>query len=280
MTILTSMGFRSWLLLALAVTGAGFFAPAAQATWYWCPDRPHAELQAHQEPGCEPVVEKKEPTKKAPAGAIARPKPPLKPEEVEAAVEEFQRIYRRFLSCCASDLTATTVILELDDQARDLLSQMETLFANDTKMQKTLQGRGTILSLIQARHHLRDLTKRRQSLEESLEAVPQLDYESAGTARRKAQRLQESIDKDFRPAEPPSRAPTGPEIGATPRFGPSIGATGRVGTDIGVAPPAGSNIGTVQPSGTEIGRTPATGPAIGTVPPTGPDIGNSNLNRR
>ncbi|TAJ25320.1 MAG: hypothetical protein EPO64_08360 [Nitrospirae bacterium] len=274
------MASPSWLLLALAVTGAGIPAPDAEATWYWCPDRPRAELQAHPEPGCEPVVARKDPSKKNGAGAVTTPKPLLKPDEIEAAVEGFLRKYRRFLSCCASDPAAAAEIGELDDQALDLLSQLEAAFANDTKMQKTLQGRGTILSLVEARQQLRALTTRRRDIEDALKKAAPLDYESAGREHRTIERLQESIDKDFRPSEPPSRALTGPEIGATSRFGPSIGATGQTGTSIGSAPPAGPDIGTSQPSGPDIGQTPTTGPAIGTVPPTGPDIGNSSLNRR
>ncbi|MBI3603002.1 MAG: hypothetical protein HY205_00935 [Nitrospirae bacterium] len=271
------IAYPSWLLLALALIGTGLAASTADAAWYWCPDRPHAELQAHPDPGCEPVVE---PSKKDRAGAVAAPKPLLKPDEIEAAVEGFLRKYRRFLACCASDPAASAEISALDDQALDLLRQLEAAFANDTRMQKTLQGRGTILSLVEARQRLRALATRRRDVEDALKKAAPLDYESAGRERRNIERLQKSIDKDFRPSEPPSRALTGPEIGTTSRFGPSIGAAGQAGTGIGSAPPAGPYIGASQPSGTEIGQTPATGPAIGTVPPTGSDIGNSSLNRR
>jgi hypothetical protein len=217
-----------WTVFLLFTVLAVIEASAVNAApeWYWCPSRIGNELQTMPEPGCQPLIEREQ--KREEGKKPKRARSPIKADNPDAAVATFMQEYRQFLACCANNPDSLDDVEDLEDQASELLKQLTKTFGNDTLRQKTLAGRGLIMSIVQARTQLQNLKKQLVPMGESLDKLNALDYESAGRERRKIQEQEQAIGRQFRPGIPPSRAATGAEIGNSTlpsSFGNQIGNT-------------------------------------------------------
>jgi len=252
------------------------------ATIYWCPNRtPDQQLSQTPASGCTPLIDE-ETKRKDSERKEGTPKAPPVANDIQRAASGFLDDYRKFLACCVSDPDSLQDADELEDQASEILKAVEARnLANQFNMPGWLM-KGIVQPVAKARDDLRRIKRRLSGIEERIEKLGELDYESTGRERNRIQREEEALKKEFRPTAPPSRARTGGEIEdetIPAAIGESIGTvvspTARQSVDI--RPRTGTGIDdTTIPNryGLELGGggTPAT-----TLPNRfGQDIGGGN----
>ncbi len=216
------------LLAAGALVTFPSIAPALAAQpLYWCPDRtPDQQYGATPSPGCTPLIEKRE--KKEQDKKKAKPRRVLKIENIQSEVTGFLRQYREFLTCCRTDINALNEIDELGDDVADLLQLAQTGFFSEQMKLRGFMLSQWIPPVAQARDQLRSLRKELEKTGNSVDKLEDLDYETAGRARREIQEQEAAVEKGFRPTLPSQSAPTGKDIGydpTAPRLGVIPGNT-------------------------------------------------------
>lgn len=243
---------------------------------------PERKSGSASEPGCIPLVEKREKkqTREDSGTDIEKPRRELKIENLENEVTAFLENYRRFLDCCKTDPAELETIEDLGDEVADLLAMAQSkLFSEQLKL-RGFTFRDLIAPVAKARADLQKLRHRLERIGELRDQRSTLDFEGAGKVDLELRALEESIQQEFRPVKLPSGPKTGLTIGSTPATGTEIGKTPRTGTSIGSA---GLNVnegglGLTPKTGREIGATGPTGFEIGHAPRAGPAVGESALN--
>ncbi|MGH7232409.1 MAG: hypothetical protein ACREJU_13785 [Nitrospiraceae bacterium] len=288
---------------------------------YWCPNKtPDQQIAATPDTDCSPLVEKESGEKENAPDGETKARKPVQIQNLQSEASEFLSEYRQFLECCANDVNSIDDLKNLQEQASAILrSIQETGLVNMGTSQRGITLREIIAPVAQAQDGLRKLKARLDRLNNEKETLGALGYEEAARERRRIQREETSITKDFRPARPPASARTGTEIEATTlpnRAGTTIETTtlpGASGSDIGaVVSPGSDQREDLRPRrGPDIedttlpnrygpalggGNTPASdlpssigaeidsiqGPTGPSTNPSrvGPSIGDSSLNRR
>jgi hypothetical protein len=280
------------VLATLLLASAGFSAQITSAAppIEYCPSRtrdqqigatthPESKGGGRVEPGCVPLVEKKDPRDSQEAGDPEKPRRALKIENLQAEVSRFLHKQRQFLECCKTDTAQLQTIEEIGDEVAELLETAQTgLFSEQMKL-RGFTLKELIPPVAKARQELRDLRKELEGIDTARERRRRLDYEGAGKESLAIQDAEDSIQRGFRPYQEPTGPKTGLEIGASPSVGKEIGKTPTTGTAIGSEGITGPNIGVNPKTGREIGVTGPTGFEIGGTGRAGPGIGESNFNR-
>jgi hypothetical protein len=240
---------------------------------------PESKGGARAEPGCVPLVEKKDPRDRQDADDPGKPRRDLKIENLQGEVSRFLQRQRQFLECCKTDTAQLQTIEEMGDEVAELLETAQSgLFSEQMKL-RGFTLREMILPVAKARQELRDLRKQLEGIDTAREKRRRLDSEGAGKESLTIQEAEDSIQRGFRPHQEPAGPKTGSEIGVSPSIGKEIGKTPTTGTAIGSEGVTGPNIGVNPKTGREIGTTGPTGFEIGGTGRAGPGIGESNFNR-
>lgn len=244
-------------IVAVGLSGAPDGALAAPPL-YFCPDKtPDQQYSARQDPGCTPLVEKRE-KKETDAKKKDKPRRTLKIEDIQTETTTFLRKYREFLACCRTDPDRLEELDELGEEIADVLHLAQTgLFSEQMKL------RGFTLSemipaVARARQQLAVLKKQQEQVGKKLDQMDDLDYETAGRTKRDIQQTEKDIDKALKPVLPPPAPRTGTEIGTIVGTG-ETSLPNRVGTksnDTTLSNTAGKTSGSDQSTSLR----PRTGP--------------------
>jgi hypothetical protein len=241
----------AWLLIGSALSALLAAQPAQSAdqksrstasksvTIYWCPDRPDGQqIIAKPEAGCNPLVK----PDKAATGA-SRPsttRPAIKLQDIESESSRFLGDYRAFLGCCAGEVGQIGQIIDLEERASHLLSEIQTSGAlNLTSFTTPQLINGIIVQVAAARRNLQAIRQRLGKIGDAQTQLDQLGYEEAGVRTRALDQEREVIQQEFRPGEKSKRARTGKEISDSSlpsRVGPTIESsnlTNASGSEIG-----------------------------------------------
>lgn len=276
--------YMTVLMGGVALTFSGIIAATASAAspLYWCPDRKADQrYSATKEPGCVPLVEKKESQAAEQTEEITpSDKPPrdFKIENLQGEVSAFLREYRQFLDCCKTDPGELQRIENLGEEVSQLLESTQSQLSNYSMASRGIMLREMISPVAKTRADLRTLRARLERIGEASIRRDQAEFEEAGRETRAMQEIEESIDKDIRDPKLPSSAKTGVGIGVAPAAGPSIGRTPKTGTAIGVEGRTGQDVGMSPRNSSDIGGSGPTGFAIGATGRAGPSIGESAIN--
>ena len=228
---------RTWLFISLALPALITAQPAQSAdqnvrstagkaaTIYWCPDRPDGQqIIAKPEPGCNPLVKPDKTATRASQPSTTRP--PIKLQDLESESSRFLGDYRAFLACCAGDVGEIGQIIDLEERASHLLSEIQTSGALNLTTYTTPQLiNGIIVQVAAARRNLQAIRQRLGKIGDAQTELNQLDYEEAGVRTRALDQEREVIQQEFRPRETSQRARTGKEISDSSlpsRVGPTI----------------------------------------------------------
>jgi hypothetical protein len=241
---------------------------------YWCPDRKSdQQYSAKAEPGCVPLVDKKDHQNSDETSASEQSAQDFKIENLQKEVSEFLKKYRRFLDCCKTDLTELRQVQELGEEVDALLASAQTQLSNYSVASRGMMLREMIQPVAKARADLATLRTKLERLGDAANRRDSGDYGSAGREAAVMREIEESIERDIRAPQLPAGPKTGASIGVAPAAGPSIGKTpkagsaigneGKTGQDIGVSPRNSSDIGASGPTGFSIGGTGKAGPSIG-----------------
>ncbi|CAI4030592.1 hypothetical protein DNFV4_01020 [Nitrospira tepida] len=221
---------------------------------YWCPDRPEGQqIIAKPETGCNPLVS---PDRKA-AGTSTPPaaRPAIKIEDLETVSSRFLSDYRAFLACCAGDVGQLGQVIDLEERASHLLSEIQRSGALNLTTYTTPQLiNGMIVQVAAARRNLQTIKQRLGKMGDAQTQLDQLDYEEAGTRARVLDQERETLQQEFRPSGIPPRARTGNEISDSSlpaRIGPTIESStlpNASGSEIGgVVSPYSDSSGVLRP---------------------------------
>lgn len=312
----------TWLLIGSAALAIFTVQPAQSAgqkgsalsrtaVIYWCPDRPEGQqIIAKPETGCNPLVS---PDRKA-AGTSKPPaaRPAIKIEDLETASSRFLNDYRAFLACCAGNMGQLGQVIDLEEQASHLLSEIQRSGALNLTSYTTPQLiNGIIVQVATARQNLRAIRQRLGAVGDAQTQLDQLGYEEAGARTRALDQERETIQQEFRPPDASQRARTGKDISNSSipsRIGPTIDSSdlpNASGAEIGgIVSPFSDQSGDLHPkaglntqdstlpirpgqdlqdtslaprSGSQIGG--GNRPASSLPSRVGGDIGDSSLNR-
>jgi hypothetical protein len=243
---------------------------------YWCSNKtPDQQISTKQNSGCEPLYDQqaaesfRETARRQ--GFDLPDRAPIKIIELQNAASSFSDRYRLFLSCCLTDNTAPTEIVDLIDEANHILKavQQKGIFnsagfgvgsgnnglgggpAQGPKL-GTFARQFTLSEIVrtvaQARANLLRLKERLNKLNEAQQNLSNVDYEISGRANVQIQEEKEAIQKEFEAKRPPSSAPTGMDIQDTTlrtRIGGDIEDTrlnANFGADIGASVSPYSNV--------------------------------------
>lgn len=269
--------------VAILTSAAALMGPAGDSLFaasplYYCQDRKgDQQYSATREPGCVPLVEKREPDGNRNAGG----KPPrdYKVENLQQEVSAFLTKYRRFLACCKMDLNELRQVEDLGEEVGELLSFAQANLSNHSFVSRGIMLREMISPVARARADLRTLRTRLEEISERSNRRSTLDFEEAGREANAIREMEESLERDIHVPNLAGSAKTGTEIGVAPAAGPSIGRSPKSGTGIGLEGLTGQDIGTSPRSSTEIGASGSTGFEIGVTGRAGAAIGDSSLNQ-
>src|SRR5262245_52943242 len=264
------------LLVGAAVYLTGFSAFAA-STIYYCPERKgDQQYSATKEPGCVPLVEKKE---HSPGNSTGNdPQRNFQIDNLQKEVTSFLDKYRHFLECCKTDLNELREVEQLGDEVNQLLASTQANLSNHSLASRGIMLREMIPRVAKARGDLKILRARLEKMND-LSNRDNLSFEEAGRASQQIRVLEESIERDITAPKLPKSAKTGPDIGVAPAAGPSIGRSSRTGAEIGGEGLSGQDIGASPKSSRDIGGSGPTGFEIGATGRAGPRIGDSSLNQ-
>jgi hypothetical protein len=272
------------LMVGTALTFGGITTTTASAAspLYWCPDRKaDQQYSATKEPGCVPLVEKKDASITGPEGETIPSDKPLRNfriENLQHDVSTFLNKYRRFLDCCKTDLAELQQVEDLGDEVGELLVFAQTNLSNYSLASRGIMLREMIPPVAKTRADLRTLRTRLEQIGSTSNRRERVEFEEAGRETRAMRDMEESIDKDIRATNLPASAKTGVDIGVAPAAGPNIGKAPKVGSSIGNVGRTGQDIGASPKSSKEIGASGPTGFEIGATGRAGPSIGESSLN--
>lgn len=209
------------------------------AVIYWCPDRPEGQqIIAKPEVGCNPLVapDRRAASTSTPPAA----RPAIKIEDLEAASSRFLSDYRAFLACCAGDVGQLGQVIDLEERASHLLSEIQRSGALNLTTYTTPQLiNGMIIQVADARRNLHTIRQRLGKMGDAQTQLDQLGYEEAGTRARLLDQERERLQQEFRPSDMPPRARTGNEISDSSlpvRIGPTIESStlpNATGSEIG-----------------------------------------------
>jgi hypothetical protein len=268
----------------VALTFSGITATTASAAsmLYWCPDQQaDRQYSAKQEPGCVPLVEKKEPQATERAGGIPTDeKPPrdFKIENLEGDVSTFLNKYRHFLDCCKTDLNELQQIEEMGDEVGDLLKSTQTNMSNHSMASRGIMLREMIPTISKARADLKKLRATLERISTSANTRDSGDFEASGREAHAIREMEESIERDIRAPKLSTGPKTGASIGNAPAAGPSIGKTPKTGNTIGAEGVTGQSIGASSKHSHDIGSSGPAGFGIGATGRAGSSIGESTFN--
>jgi len=266
--------FVAGVALTLSAIVAG--TASAASPLYWCPDRKaDQQYSATKEPGCVPLVEKKDTRameQEGEAAANGKASRDFKIENLQRDVSDFLREYRQFLNCCKTDPNELQRVADLGEEVSELLESTQSQLSNYLMVSRGMMLRDMIAPVTTARADLQTLRSRLGEIGDASNRREQVDFEESGRETRTMRELEESIDRDIRAPKLPGSAKTGVDIGVAPAAGPNIGKApktgaqtggGRTGQDIGVSPKSSTDIGASGPTGFEIGATGRAGASIG-----------------
>ncbi|MEX5214825.1 MAG: hypothetical protein NW703_11735 [Nitrospiraceae bacterium] len=206
---------------------------------YWCPDRPDGQqIIANPEAGCNPLVS---PNRKAAGTAPpATGRPAIKIEDIESTAARFLIDYRAFLVCCAADVGQLGEVIDLEEQASHLLSEIQRSGAlNVATSTRPQMINGIIVQVAIAQRNLQTIRQRLGKIGDAQIQVDRLDYEEAGVRTRALDEDRESLQQEFRPPDASQRARTGKDISDSSlpnRIGPTIESSdlpNATGSEIG-----------------------------------------------
>lgn len=253
----------------------------AASALYWCPDRKaDQQYSAKPDPGCSPLVEKKDPATEPSEQARESGKEPrdFKIDNLQHDASEFFTQYRHFLECCKTDLAALQQMETLGDDLGDLLTSIQAQMSNHSLASRGVMLRELIPPIAKARADLRTLRARLEQIDQSTRQRTSASLEEEAKEAQAIRELEESIHRDITAPVLPTGPRTGAAIGAAPSAGPAIGKTPKTGSAIGREGNTGEEIGASPKSGGNIGNSGPTGFAIGGTGRAGPSIGESELN--
>jgi len=266
----------------LTFSGITVATASAASMLYWCPDQKgDRQYSAKQEPGCVPLVEKKEPRATEQEGEIPTDeKPPrdFNVENLQGDVSTFLNKYRHFLDCCKTDLSELQQIEEMGDEVGDLLKSTQANISNHSMASRGIMLREMIPTVSKVRADLKKLRATLERINTSTNARDAGDFETSGREAHAIREMEESIEKDFRAPKLSTGPKTGASIGNAPAAGPSIGKTPKTGDAIGGRGVTGQDVGASSRSSHDIGSSGPAGFAIGGTGRAGPSIGESRLN--
>lgn len=244
---------------------------------YWCPGKlPDQQIATKKAGGCQPLYDQqaeeafRETVRQK--GLALPEREPIKILELQNAASQFADHYRAFLSCCSTDTTATGQLIELIDEASNILKsvQQKGIFNSagfgvgsgsdglgggpgQSPKLGTFARQWTLSEIVGTVAHARDdlfaLQQRLEQLNAAQQSIDAADYESSGRVRLQVQEEEEAIRKEFKSKKPPSSAPTGMEIQDKTfrsRIGGDIEDTklnSNFGADIGYSVSPYSNVG-------------------------------------
>jgi hypothetical protein len=271
-------------MVGVALTSGGITATRATAasTLYWCPDqKTDRQYSAKQEPGCVPVVEKKETLSTEQEGETPTgEKPPrdFKIENLQGDVSTFLNKYRDFLDCCKTNLSELQQIQEMGDEVGDLLKSTQTNMSNHSMASRGIMLREMIPTVSKARADLKKLRATLERISTSSNTRDARDFEVSGREANAIREMEESIERDIRAPKLSTGPKTGASIGNAPAAGPSIGKTPKTGNTIGGEGVSGKDIGASSKNSHDIGGSGPSGFGIGATGRAGPSIGESTFN--
>ncbi|MBI3806967.1 MAG: hypothetical protein HY281_05545 [Nitrospirae bacterium] len=255
---------------------------SAASTLYWCPDqKSDRQYSATQEPGCVPLVEKKETPSteqegKTPAGD--KPSRDFKIENLQGDVSTFLNKYRDFLACCKTDLSELQQIQEMGDEVGDLLKSTQANMSNHSMASRGIMLREMIPTVSKARADLKKLRATLERIGTSTNARNSGGFEASGREANAIREMEESIERDIQAPKLSTGPKTGTSIGNAPAAGPSIGKTPKTGSTIGGEGVTGQGIGASSKNSHDIGSSGPAGFGIGATGRAGPSIGESTFN--
>lgn len=266
------------LISAVTVIGFGGLSLFAASSLYYCQDRKgDQQYSATKAPGCVPLLEEKEPDGKG--NADGKPSRDFKVQNLQQDVSAFLAKYRRFLTCCKTDLNELQQVEELGDEVVELLAFAQANLSNHSLASRGIMLREMISPVARARTDLKTLRTRLEEINERSSRQNTLDFEEAGREANAIREIEESVERDIHVPTQTGNAKTGTEIGVAPSAGPGIGRSPKTGTEIGLEGLTGQDIGTSPRSSTDIGTSGTTGFEIGTTGLAGAAIGDSSLNQ-
>ncbi len=200
------------LLWCLAWLAGSPDESAAANRLYLCPGKGgESILSPKNGPGCEPLDE-------PPARPQDKPKKEKKKtwddityDNLETAVASFDRKYRDFLSCCASDPGSMNELDALEREATDIIDKAQGLVGQ--RFSLAASHGALVLPVVQARTKLRELRQRQQQLDRAYEKMQEADYETSGREKRKIREDEAALTKEFAAPTQFDRAPSGKDIG-------------------------------------------------------------------
>ena len=259
---------------ATCLTGSSLFAAS---TIYYCPDRKgDQQYSATKEPGCVPLVEKREHPSDDTTVSNQRN---FQIDNLQKEVTGFLDKYRQFLECCKTDLNELREVEQLGDEVNQLLASTQANLSNHSLASRGIMLREMIPRVAKARGDLKILRARLEKINDLSNRRETLSFEEAGRESQRIRDLEESIERDITAPKLPRSAKTGPDIGVAPAAGPSIGRSSRTGADIGGEGLSGQDIGASPKNSRDIGGSGPTGFEIGATGRAGPRIGDSSLNQ-
>lgn len=272
--------FRAHLAIGLLIGAATCLSgPSAfsASTIYYCPDRKgDQQYSATNEPGCVPLVQKKEHPSD---DTTVRNQRNFQIDNLQKEVTGFLDRYRRFLECCKTDLNELREVEQLGDEVNQLLASTQANLSNYSLASRGIMLREMIPRVAKARGDLKILRARLEKINDLSNRRNTMSFEEAGRESQRIRDLEESIERDITAPKLPRSAKTGPDIGVAPAAGPSIGRSSRTGADIGGEGLSGQDIGASPKSSRDIGGSGPTGFEIGATGRAGPRIGDSSLNQ-
>ena len=251
MTFFHLLGAGVTLLSSLLVMAPAPAIPAGEfrtdnplnqpAKIYWCPNRkPDKRITATLDSGCTALYDAERDAKKPDkvdqsAHDESTQKDPLRIVEIQNEASRFNREYRAFLDCCASELDSLERIDELLEQSNHILMSIQQkgiynsagfgvgsgagglgggpgqspklgTFARQWTLSEIV---GTVAT---ARDSLTKIKTRLKELGDRFEKLDSLDYEQRAREERRIEEEREAITHDLRAKRPPASAPTGMDI--------------------------------------------------------------------
>jgi hypothetical protein len=271
-------------MVGVALTFGGITATTASAAsaLYWCPDQQaDRQYSAKQEPGCVPLVEKKEaPSTEQEGETPTGDKPPrdFKIENLQGDVSTFLNKYRDFLDCCKTDLSELQQIQEMGNEVGDLLKSTQANMSNHSMASRGIMLHEMIPAVSRARSDLKKLRATLERIGTSTNARKSGGFEASGREANAIREMEESIERDIRAPKLSTGPKTGASIGNAPAAGPSIGKTPKTGNTIGSEGVTGQSIGASSKHGHDIGGSGPAGFGIGITGRAGPSLGESTFN--
>ena len=244
---------------------------------YWCPDKPaDQQYSATQEPGCVPLVKKKDPKNES-TPSSGNPQRTVNINNLQHEVSGFLQRYNAYIACCSTDPSTLDEVTDLETHANDLLEAIQTGMSGENMKIRGMSFHQMLGPVNRANHNLQTLRGRLEKIGDSLDRMPSLGYTEAGIEKQRIEEEQEAISNAYGPLDLQGSRNTGTGIESTTlptQVGSGTGTTSpslptQTGDEIGSSKSGdgfartGADIGNTPASGTDIGRTPSTGFGIG-----------------